>query len=180
MNKKELNLEEMYEAADASELFNRARWVTLEEARLLHTIAKEEAPDFVFESGTANGFSTMWLALHGSDVFTFDPVCRLKVWDVCGKPRNVQCIERSFSNMPDIAEVMPGKKMFFIDGLHTSQGVKDDTEAVKEVVQDGDVIVFHDLNDMHVVRFWDRMNDHASSKEEYHTRRGIGKMVWAS
>lgn len=180
MNKKELELEEMYEAAKDSEVFNRARWVTVDEANILYTIAKEEDPDFILESGTANGFSTMWLALHGSIVFTFDPVSRPKVWDADGKPCNIQCIERSFSTMPELAAGLPGKKMFFIDGLHTSQGVKDDTEAVKEVVQEGDVIVFHDLNDSHVVRFWDRMNDHASSKEEYHTRRGIGKMVWAS
>ena len=177
MNKQELEM--LYDDAD-TEAFKKARWVTLEEANLLYTIAEEEDPDFIFESGTANGFSTMWMALHGCDVYTFDPVSRPKVWDAEGQPSHVHYVERSFSTMPDVAKHIHGKKMFFIDGLHTSQGVLNDIDAVKEVVQEGDVIVFHDLNDSHVVRFWDRMNDHASSSKTYLTKRIIGKMVWGS
>ena len=171
-------LEDLYEAADAAEAFNRARWVTLEEAKLLYTIVEEEDPDFIFESGTANGFSTMWLSLHGPDVFTFDPVSRPKVWDVIGKPANIEYVEDEFSTMTEIAKNLPGKKLFFIDGLHTAGGVNGDTDAVKEIISPGDVIVYHDLNIQYVVRCWDRTNDFASSTKTFDTRRGMALMVW--
>lgn len=176
MNKQKLT--HLYSNADPN-LFKVARWVTLEEAEVLRTVAEVEEPDFIFESGTANGFSTMWLAMYGCDVYTFDPVSRAKVWDIEGKPSHIHYTKDVFDIMPEIAQNLPGKKLFFIDGLHTSKGVKDDLDAVKKVVSRDDVVVFHDLNIRHVVRFWDRMNDNALSFETYPTKRGMGKLVWA-
>ena len=159
----------------------RSRWVTIEEAVLLRNIGLEEKPNYIYESGTANGFSTMWLSLVGCSVMTFDPFSRPKVWDaVGGVPDNVTYIEAPFSNVVEKAHEVEGKKMFFIDGLHTSGGVKSDIESIKKVVKAGDVLVFHDLNEVSVFRFWARLigGHNVKSYETYETKRVMGKLVW--
>ncbi len=175
-------LEQVYNTVDHHPQFKRARWVTLEEGQLLDTIAQEEKPDHIFESGTANGFSTMWLSLFGCPVTTFDPVSRGKVWDVMdGLPDNIIYVEESFeAEVGEYAKKVTGRKMFFIDGLHTSHGIKDDLAAIKEVVQDGDILVFHDLSEKPPLRFWQRtIGSNSSESEVYNTRRIMGRMIWA-
>ncbi len=174
-------LKALYDSA-ADKRYNRARWVSLQEGRVLYDAVKEEEPECIFESGTANGFSTLWLALCDIPVVTFDPIFRLKLWDEMegGCLENITCVSEEFSSsdMLERAQAVEGKKLFFIDGDHESTGLLKDTEAVKKVVSPGDVIIFHDLNIASVFRAWHRMTDFASSYENITTKRLMGKMTW--
>lgn len=160
--------------------FKRQRWVTIEEGHVLNSIVEEEVPHFIFESGTANGYSTMWLALQGGSVFTFDPVNRPKVWDDTGKPSFVYYTEGKFSTMIESADIPPGKKLFFIDGNHSDHGVREDLEVVLKVIKPGDVIVLHDTHDRCPGRYFRRLKLQAASSETYDTQRGMAKLVWGT
>ncbi len=160
----------------------RKRWVTLQEANVLADVVEEEAPDHIFESGTANGYSTSWLGLLGTPVTTYDIVNRAKVWGE-RNPAHITCVNEKFSSMVEHAKTVEGKKLFFIDGNHNSSGVKADVEAVLEVIEKGDVIVFHDLNCRAVIRFWHRLAGDEGrevhyKETKYDTQRGMGKLVF--
>ena len=173
------DLEKLYKAETSHPEFNRGRWVTLEEAHLLYMVGKEEAPDCIFESGTANGYSTLWLSLVGCPVVTFDPVARPKVWDVLGSiPDNVSYVKDSFSSVVERYKDVGGKRVFFIDGDHSSSGIQKDCEALKEYANRGDVVLFHDLTERPVLRAWMRMAPYALESMSYPTRRCVGRMVW--
>lgn len=177
------DLKSLYVKCDVKEYrlkhaLKRERWVTLEEANLLYTIGTEEQPDHIYESGTANGFSAMWLSLVGCPVTTFDPICRAKVWDLFnGIPDNITYVEASFSSIVERAHDPKEKKLFFIDGAHKSHNLKEDCDAVSQMASSGDVVVFHDLSHEAVFRYWHRMTDHASTYESYDTKRVMGKLV---
>ncbi len=182
MNKEDLvrlyETDEIYEPG--KKLFKKQRWVNLEEAELLRSIAEETDPDFIFESGTANGYSTMWLALQGCDVYTYDIADRAKVWDDTGKPSFVHYTEDRFSTMTKIARNRPGRKLFFIDGNHAAYALREDLGAVLEVIHPGDVIVLHDVHDRCPGRYFRRLKSQAASSETYDTKRGMAKLVWGT
>lgn len=159
--------------------FNKGRWVTIEEAHILNDITTEFEPDYVFESGTANGFSALWLALYGAPVFTFDPVSRVKTWDYMKKrPSNITYIESKFSILPSWFFRLKGKRsLFFLDGLHTTSGLKEDCDAVMAYASAGDTVLFHDLNINVCSRAFHRMQKHAIEHEGYDTDRTIGRIV---
>ncbi len=173
-------LEELHRVSDRSLIdkhIARKRWVTLEEAHLLADIVEEEAPDHIFESGTANGYSAAWLGLSGVPVTTYDPCPRVKVWGTTA-PAHITYVQDKFSSMVEAAKAVEGKKLFFIDGNHRSSGVSEDVTAIREVIKPGDVIVFHDLNSAKVVRFWHRLQEFAETWERYETQRIMGKLIW--
>ena len=171
-------LEEMYANPDVA--FKRARWVTLEEASLLNTITQDFKPDYIFESGTANGFSTLWLSLYGAPVYTFDPVSRAKTWDNLqgGTPSNITYYQRPFEDLPQILSELKGSKsLFFVDGLHTSKGMQADCAAVLEHAEEGDTVIFHDLNIAACVRAFHRMLKYSLKDEVYATKRIMGRII---
>jgi predicted O-methyltransferase YrrM len=160
----------------------RAYWTTIEEVELLKKIAEEEQPDIILESGTAFGWSSSWFSLTGIPIITFDPHKRLYVWEENGweQPREIILEQGKFEEVVDRYPNLTGKKLIFIDGDHNPEGVRSDTEAVKKIAEDGDIIVWHDLNMPSVQRFWHRMQKYASKHEVYDIGRIIGKAVWKS
>lgn len=156
----------------------KARWVTLGEAQLLLDLAKEHQPAIIFESGTANGISSAWLSLSGVPVVTFDPCNRNKVWDKVGI-NDITYVKDRFSSVDTRYSKWAGeKKMFFIDGDHSSSGVQEDCEALKRFARSGDVVVFHDLNEKPVVRAWHRLLKFAQTYEKHDTPRIMGVLIW--
>jgi hypothetical protein len=173
-------LEIMYaNIEDTDPQFKRARWVTLEEANVLWSVCKEEAPDHIYESGTANGYSAAWLSLEGASVTTYDPVDRPKIWpELSTPPNNIKYVQETFTQVAQDAADTVGKKLFFIDGRHQNSGIREDLTAVMEVIKPGDVILLHDLNYTGVTRYFHRMQNLSASWKQYDTRRGVGKVVW--
>ena len=158
----------------------KARWVTIEEADLLLKLAKEANPDCIFESGTCNGISALFLSMVGCPVYTFDPVPRCKMWDIFPLPcTNITYIEDRFSSVVErYPKLKDKKKVFFIDGDHSSGGLKEDCDAIKEFAQEGDLIIFHDLNTMPVIRWWHRIRKYGKDVKRYETRRIMGSLIW--
>jgi hypothetical protein len=171
-------LEAFYDKAITNYRFKVARWATLEESRLLYTLSVNAKPDVILESGTANGWSALWLSLYGSPVYTFDPVSRPKVWDGVWDTSSINYIQANFSTFAEkLPEVVGKKSLFFIDGLHTSGGMKEDCEAVLDCYSPGDTVVFHDLNIKACARGFHRMFTYASEHEMYQTARIMGRLV---
>ena len=162
--------------------FKMERWMPLEEVQLLHTFVKDFEPELIFESGTANGWSALWLSLYGAPVYTFDPISRLKLWDSIWEDKvsadNITYTEAAFATLPETFPELKGKKnLFFIDGAHTASGVTGDCAAVMEFASPGDTVIFHDLNLKPCVRGFHRMQKYASEFEVYQTRQIIGRLV---
>lgn len=162
---------------DTVSTFKRERWVTLEEAHILDELVKEEAPDYIFESGTANGYSACWMGVDGIPVTTYDIVDRPKVWGGT-PPANITCVVASFDNAVEDILSAKGKKLFFIDGRHTVGGVLKDIATVLKGISPGDVIVFHDAFHRAVNAGINSVRDRASSCKMYDTPRGVCKLIW--
>jgi hypothetical protein len=158
----------------------KSRWVTIEEADLILKLAKEADPDYIFESGTANGISALFLSTVGCPVYTFDPVARRKVWDIVTLPTdNITYVEDKFSSVAErYPELKDKKKVFFIDGSHSNTGIQEDCNALKEFAKEGDLILFHDLCIAPVMRAWMRLWRYGEDVERHETRRIIGSMIW--
>ena len=159
-------------------------WVTDEEANLIYNMALECRPECIFESGTAFGYSAMWLSLVGCPVFTFDPIQQKKhVWDELGynQPENLTLVHDKFSSIVTMNRDFPGKAFFFIDGHHTPRAVGKDCLAVKQYAKDGDVVVFHDLCDRGPRYWWHKLIlTNASSYDVYETPNIVGRLIWSS
>lgn len=161
--------------------YNQGRWVTNEEAEILLNLMKFFDFKLAYESGTANGYSTCWLALAGTAVHTYDPVSRTKVWDEPQfqdlKP-HITYHEERFDSLDLSKRAHPS--LFFLDGDHSTTGITNDVAAVAPHLTPGDVVVFHDLNIPTVWRKWARWRtalleeSSAYSFQEYDTRRKMG------
>ena len=158
---------------------NTSRWVTIEEANLLYDIVDKVKPKYIFESGTANGYSSVWLSLSGIPVITFDPYNREKIWELFeGCPKNITYVQDRFSSIVDRFSDLFGMKLFFLDGDHNSSGIKEDCDVIIKYASCGDIVIFHDLNMSSVFRFWHRMCANASSYRTYDTKRMVGELTW--
>lgn len=159
---------------------NKARWVTIEEADLLLKLAKEADPDCIFESGTCNGISSLVLSEVGCPVYTFDPVARPKMWDTFSLPfDNITYVKDKFSSVVErYPELKDKKKVFFIDGDHSNSGVTEDCATLREFAKEGDLIIFHDLNETPVMRGWMRIWKRGKDIKRHETRRIMGSLVW--
>ena len=158
---------------------NKGRWVTIEEGHILNQITIDFKPEYIFESGTANGFSTLWLSLYGAPVFTFDPVNRYKMWGCIEESlTNITYVQETFKMLPiSYPDFSESKKLFFLDGLHTASGLKEDYDTVMSYASAGDTVLFHDLNINACSRAYHRMQKHAIEHEGYDTDRTIGRIV---
>jgi predicted O-methyltransferase YrrM len=173
----EQEIEQLY--TDESIKEKKGRWVTVEEGRLLLQLATTYQPDVIFESGTANGLSAAWMYGSGRPIITFDPIDRMKLWERLGVD-GIEYVRDKFSSVDSRYPEMAGwKKLFFIDGEHTSSGVLEDIEAVKRFAKLGDMVVFHDTIDTPIIRAIHRLKDiHALTYKQYCTARGVGVLIW--
>lgn len=159
------------------------RWVNEEEGELLAEIAVESGARIFYESGTANGISACWVAekLPDLEIHTFDPIERIKVWnynnvDFGSFIDNIQWHQDRFSTGLEKA-FRPGvRALWFIDGDHSTEGLREDWDAMEPRLQSGDVVVFHDLNIEAVHRFWVRAILPKYKTATFPTRRIVGVM----
>jgi predicted O-methyltransferase YrrM len=114
-----------------------------------------------YESGTANGISACWAAVQDRhiEIHTFDPINRVKIWDydntdLSDLTPNIHFHQERFSDGLERVYTPNQKSIFFLDGDHSGEGVKEDWEAVEKVMSPGDTVIFHDLNIEAIHRFW--------------------------
>lgn len=146
------------------------RWISGEKGEVLFNLIQEAGSVAYFESGTANGFSTMFAALalpEDGVIHTFDPANRKKVWDdpyfdgmhylpkinykhskFNRKFEDDNDVEEKQEYWPGVLEFLPfeGRKFFFIDGDHSYNGVTKDFETIKDFLNEGDVVAFDDVS----------------------------------
>ncbi len=169
-------------AANAEE-FNTGRWVTNDEGAILYSLVTLMQPDNCFECGTANGYSSLWLASalkEGVKVHTFDPVNRPKVWDEASFNVTTDNIVFHCEKFSDgiggmLVTCNEGSNLFFIDGEHSQGGVILDIESIEPYLAKGDTLVFHDANDRSVIKAYLKLIARLNNPELFFfkTRRGI-------
>ena len=142
-------LRELPAKADRS-LFKVERWVTPEEGEILAGFVKHNGIMQVLESGTANGYSALWMASEGVRVDTWDIANRPKLWDSYPELATLSHDGIAFHNDAYAygiwkwiqPEAVP--HLFFIDGDHEEPWVRKDWEYTKRYAAPGDLIVLHD------------------------------------
>ena len=158
--------------------FKLARWITEKEAEVLCDLIKEHNIEEVYESGTANGYSSCKMSETGIHIVTFDPYDRLKIWD---EPEfefykdQIEYINTEFSALQ--LEPIEGKRLFFIDGDHSGVGATEDVEAVLKYIAPGDVIVLHDMSEKKIVKVWQRMDKSSFDCNMIETERVMAVLV---
>ena len=145
--------------ANQTQKFKTARWITDDEADVLCKLIRKYDVSEVYESGTANGYSSCRMSETGVKVTTFDPYSRAKIWDEPGFEHYkniVKYVEAPFSSM----ELNPisGIRLFFVDGDHSGLGATEDVNTILKFIDINDVIVFHDMSEKKVVKVWQRMD----------------------
>ena len=157
-----------------SNLFNRDVKVTRSmETHFLSTLVKELNPEAIFEIGTYNGFTTLHLALNSSQscrIFTLDLPPDYDAHKVQGSSYDDLLVielsqktinQRFYKKHPledKITELYGDSAVFdftnyygkidivFIDGNHSLQYVKSDTENAFKLLTEHGVIVWHDFD----------------------------------
>jgi hypothetical protein len=164
--------------------FKLAYWVTDEEGEILYNIAKDNNISLVFESGTANGFSSCWFAGTGATVYTFDIVSRPKIW---AKSKELETLSSLINThvvpfKDGISKVIPKDRkanaIFFLDGGHGYMDIKQEWDAIEPILVSGDHVILHDIMCMkRVAKFWRRILEDNKPNLEFKvitTPRGIG------
>lgn len=178
-----LDLEGIMEWAKTHPDIKRGRWVNLKEAALLQE--KIAGTEIYFESGTANGFSALVASEVVRQVHTFDPINRLKIWelrkDVPKELRKRICFhQEKFEESQSLIKFSVGlKKSFFIDGDHGYLHVIRDFNTIEPYLNKGDIVVFHDLKNGPVMRAWDAIRESRNfySEQKIRTARKMGVLV---
>ena len=146
-----MDIEHLRNTFDAKSV---SRWVTKEEIDTLISRIKEYNPFRVFESGTANGYSSTYISTAGFTVHTFDPANRKKVW--LGMPKEVtDRIDFHNTSFTEAAEfidpIRQSPLYYFVDGDHSPKGVKADFETIKPYLKPTDRVMFHDFPGEHMM-----------------------------
>jgi len=166
---------------DDPDNFKVARWVTDGEGAILHMLGAAHTPQASVEVGTANGWSACWLASSEHSVYTFDTADRPKVYTDSGFENFQRLIrfqprELLKEDLDKLKEL--DKKLYFIDGDHTSKGVKANWRLVQPYLKPKDIVVFHDATtEEGVVHFWLKLQETRASDfhfQTFKTERGIG------
>lgn len=166
--------------------FKQARWVNQPESELLREWVRAANPDVVLESGTANGYSTIWMASGLSDkavVHTFDPIDRAKVWPLLPEAAtNIHFHQSEFRNVRKYVPLVEGKILAFIDGDHGILSVLEDWEALLPYLKPNDVVLFHDIGEASVLKaLKDILQSTPTSRLfTFDTRRGVGVLIYKS
>jgi len=183
MNDGEFSIEDFLTQLDKYPQFKTGRWVNSEESKILCDRVK--TCEIYFESGTANGFSALNVALETSCiVHTFDPVNRPKIWESVNISKDVIekiCFHQDKFEMasPLIQSNTELHKSFFIDGDHGQGFVLRDFATIEPFLKSKDVIVFHDLRNNSVMKAWDQIRQSREfySEEKIRTTRKMGILV---
>lgn len=153
------------------------RWMTIEEAHVLHTVVKISRCKNYFESGTANGFSSCWAALaRAKNITTWDPIDRPKIWNLESELRTLGNLitykqEKFEDGLPSIAN-REGTSLFFIDGNHSPTPFKKESRALLRNIRKGDWIIFHDTRAYPHIKA--RFKSMAGEKWLIETKNGMG------
>lgn len=168
------------------ETYKRERWVTLEEAIVLYTITCTESIQNYYESGTANGYSSSWVALaiiqNGlvPNVHTWDPHNRDKIWEKFSIFKNFKKLI-TFHNEVFINAIKqnraPNKSLYFIDGGHSESDFLQDLDHVNRIHTKGDILIVHDVSGYEYIL--NHFKEFSKSKRNkiIPTDRGMG-IVW--
>lgn len=162
----EERLRQLYYNSDSPD---KRRWTTVEEIELISELTS--GFDRVIESGTANGWSACWFAAKGSEVITFDPVARPKIWTQFPELQaKITYVQKPFAE--NAIDYITDDTIIFIDGDHSTSGITGDFDAVKEK---GDRFVVHDsTTETPIVRFLHRLQDDKRFTQiTYETKRGV-------
>jgi len=168
--------------------YKQARWVNYDEAELLREWVRAANPDIVLESGTANGYSSLWLAsgLDQGKLYTFDPIDRPKVWmefpslEVTTK---INFCQAEFRHLDKHVNPTPSARIVaFIDGDHGYVSVMEDWNALHPFLKSGDVVLFHDLRESKVIKAFDDIKAITpfSRTFKFRTARVMGVLIYES
>lgn len=135
--------------------FKHGYWSGEAEYPILFALAAKHKPDIVIETGTCAGVSALTFALAGDltgfpiQVVTYDPKHVPKIYEQSPLKDQITYHQKEFVG----EKIDPKfKKMFFIDGDHSTEGcLKDLNEAMKTIIREGDVIVIHDAQRNEVI-----------------------------
>jgi predicted O-methyltransferase YrrM len=164
-------------------------WVNPEEGKVLKFLVERYRVKNVFESGTSNGYSALWMAAGLGEtglVHTFDPANHTKLWaveDTKGVSNRIIYHNEPYAvGIDDIAspivDARVGPNLFFLDGDHSTDGLREDFDAIKTHLRKGDLIVFHDTYGLRYVgRFVQRLIEGDElfdpARLDFETRRGM-------
>jgi len=144
-----MNYAEIREALtkDHSSKFKFERWIIEEEANIICNEIKDYPT--LYESGTANGFSSYYFSRVISGlVHTFDPVNRPKIWDFLELDRSrIKYYDTPFGASANGVMTVLKKndlKAFFIDGDHAYENVSRDWIVIRPFLTSKDIVIFHD------------------------------------
>jgi predicted O-methyltransferase YrrM len=165
--------------------FSPKIWIQDIEGEIFQSFIKLLNIKYCFESGTANGYSTCWLAMFSEEkVYTFDVEDKRKIWeelsfDIDEKTINkIKFHKGEFGNsVGKVLQNCKGPKFFFIDGNHSIKSLEKDWKAIKEYIQNGDVVAFHDTEAEHIMKFCDGIKGF-SGDFTFHTKRGMRIFVF--
>jgi hypothetical protein len=121
-------------------------WSSFDEYPILFALPRIYEVDNVIEVGTCNGASALCLAHNlpkEGKVFTWDITNKYKVYDGTNLAKKIYSTTQPYQTA-DVLLRIPGRKLFFIDGDHTTEGVTQDIETSLPFFNEGDVMVFHD------------------------------------
>lgn len=177
-----MDLESLRDKFEGKEL---ARWMTKKEVDILVQRIYDIDPYKVFESGTANGYSSSYIASTGHTVITFDPANRRKIWSYLPKEVQNRIVYNNepFKNAKKYLDDIQSSEYlyFFIDGDHSREGIKEDFETIKPYLQEGGGrVMFHDYpNEYLMSKYIDKyILPLAKSHTLFSTKRGMIEMVF--
>lgn len=192
-----------------SNLFNRDSKVTRSmETHFLATLVKELNPQTIFEIGTYNGFTTLHLAVNSSEscrIFTLDLppnfdagkagamsyddflVIKLSQKTINQRFYKKHPLEYKITELYgnsagfDFSPYFGKMDVVFIDGNHSLQFVKNDSENAFKMISEHGIIVWHDFDYIIHKDVFSYLNDLAKVYPIYsvpHTRFAIyGKNI---
>ena len=169
------------------DLYASKRWISEREGRALKELIQLVGAKSYVESGTANGFSTMWAALglpEDGKVYTCDIVNRPKMYEdeslgCTALGSKIEFIEDRFSNIEAHLKDVERPMVCFIDGSHRYASVMEDWETLTSILRAGDLVVFHDVDSHEVSMAWhDIKADPESSFFTLITQRVMGVILY--
>lgn len=164
--------------------YKQARWVNFDEAEILREWVRAANPSLVLESGTANGYSSAWMASglsDGSKLYTFDPIDRPKMWSYIPALKDkIEFVQTKFSRLAEAVKDFSGRIVVFIDGDHGYESVMEDWNTVQHYLKPGDVVLFHDVRESKVVKAVDDIRRITPSSRffKFRTARQVGVLLY--
>lgn len=173
-------LNKLLKFKDSTFAFKKEYWINESEAYAIYFLLQEHNIDIFMEIGTCNGFSS---CVAASAILDNNKVPEVHTWDIESRRKIYEINDFlplkkyiTFHNeLFSLKNMNLDKKIaFFVDGDHTSSGVKKDWDNILPFLKKEDIVIFHDvLGYRGILKLMIRL------KEEYNvsvlrTKRGIG------